>query len=616
MDSGRLSARAYTRTSGHSSLAMSSPFVQEGWKPLQVAASSTPSTRPPLAIQQHPILRHDVCTDESTSQGNTSRHDTPHQEDAEAILLQQISFLRSSHDTYIKSLKLAHDQEVASHLAYIAFLEQRQACRTEQITTGTTLSSPEPCELPGLDVSTTTMQSSVTSLESQSQASHDAEVVLLRRQISTMRKEQTENADLLHLGDQMRSSMDQRDRRIIQLKDLYKRAKGNERGLRNAVSNLEARLEDANNQRVDILEGFQTACNTIEALKKQKTLEPRGLSSHGASHLSARHHRSRSTQDLNGCNPAALTAQIRDLQDMLKQKDDHIACLEKERQNRNSTEKHNEQRFIELQNHLDDSHRAVTQAEHDRDRYHSLLQAEVRRQARFAAKRSSVSPSVAREAAGDVQHMLHGIKGTVAEDDVPAFLENQLQHCLGEIILYKMDVRGYREDLKETRAQLESLHATLARQLPTPPRSASRSRESTISDQNGSRQGGLGIVMSQAPVTPPRSIDAATTPTLLTVVDTLSAVSTPLHRPHTPQVPNKQLPKPPSTTLSPQCCAEMSPPRPKVLRTETFQSVLSYAATPELLKAGVFNYASQGQSGESNAVTPPKKGEPKLISIS
>ncbi|QIX00144.1 hypothetical protein AMS68_005661 [Peltaster fructicola] len=637
MDSGPGSVRPDVRTYSHSSMPAISNGSHEGSESSRAPSFTAIPSRPPLTVLQPSSLKYDVQSDDGTTQDSTVRHDSL-RDDVETTLMQQIAMMRSSHDTHVKSLKHAHDQEIASHLAYIAFLERRQSSKTDSCSTNQPLTidtspSPAPSELPGLDVSTTTLQSSDTSLDGRTSTSQETltEVESLRRKLSLVRKEQAESTDLAQQRAQLRESLEQKDRRILQLKELAKRAKENEKTLRNTVSDLEARLVAANNQRLDVLEGFNAVSSTLEAISKQKSPLIQVLPNHiAASEAPATTKTySRAAGPQTPADDSALLAQVRTLESTLKEKEDQINHLVQQAQSKSSSDNHNAERFVELQTRLDEGLQAVRDATKDRDRYHSLLQGELRRNARHAARTYPISPAIAAEAVSKANDLLANAKATALNDantdeplSVPALLEKELQHCLGEIIMYKLDVRGYRKDLKDAKAQLENVYASNAQRPMTPPRSVSRNRAQRGTDSRSHRQGGLGIMMSSnAPATPPRSIASTTADSLFAPSDTVSNVSTPNHRPMTPMVGRKRLSKPSSSQhSSPHPTTAQSPPTLKLSRAETMQSmsesiVLSYTS-PELLEAGVFDYSRQGHTSGRDRSPSLVNIERKLVSLS
>ncbi|KAK3635075.1 hypothetical protein LTR22_019356 [Elasticomyces elasticus] len=476
---------------------------------------------------------------------------------AEHDLLEQIVRMRTSHESHLASLREAHERELDSHRSYTAFLEQRrgliQATHEpvrRRLTLDTAHAAPRGGEQRSADASATTHQS-FDSLESQKRVSQEAsaEAEALKRKLSLAKKAQTEFGDVRRERDRLRQEADSSSRRITQLKEIVRKSKAQEKSHINTISDLEARLLAANNERTDVLEGLLEASAEIQKLKAEESTTVRAMEElrnrlffaegrHATMRMSdaglargtnqPKHTRTKSEYANTISNSTAQ--HIDELMCILAAREARIQQLEQDIGNTAIQD-----RMSELEASLYDHKNMLLAAREDRERYNSLLHHELRRQSRVAA-----------------QTPLSGIHPLVqlTKDDNPSTgrqnLERELQHCLEEIILYKLDIRGYKKDLKRAEAELAERRYTNAERPPTPHSESSSSIRSDASDiQNHS---GLGILLPQ---TPTRTLASATSAALLAATPAMPA-SPPPPRPNTPMSTHKKLPKPPaSRTPSP-----------------------------------------------------------------
>lgn len=171
--------------------------------------------------------------------------------DLEALLLEQIAMLRSSHESHIHSLKAAHEKELESQRAYIAFLETTRRkisippsqSSKKLLTIDTTQTGSKDGDLLSADGSVTTVHSWESS-ENQRRISQEAmaETEALKRKLSLCRKAVAEAGEIRRERDYLREIADRSDKRIMQLKDIVRKGKDHEKILKNAISDLEARL--------------------------------------------------------------------------------------------------------------------------------------------------------------------------------------------------------------------------------------------------------------------------------------------------------------------------------------------------------------------------------------
>lgn len=193
----------------------------------------------------------------------------------------------------------------------------------------------------------------------------------------------------------------------------------------------------------------------------------------------------------------------------------------------------------------------------------------------------------------------------VSTSDVPSEsavkgLERELEHCIRQSIMYKLDVKGYKQDLRKAQATLQSLQAMGPL---TPDRDSVSSTASTGSSEmrqqsriehnllhdSGDTASGLGIHLIQPSQTPTKSLASATGVALIAItpqiLPTSSSSST---RPSTPLGSHKKLTKPPASR-TPSPLPAHTPSSARLQRGETVRSlsesiISSYAkrSPPEL----------------------------------
>ncbi|KAJ8610414.1 hypothetical protein MRB53_038576 [Persea americana] len=427
------------------------------------------------------------------SETEVSRKDTQ-AGDLEAVLMQQISAMRVSHDAHLTSLKTAHEQELSSHRSYIAFLEKRQqsACpespptsQSQDLKLDTKRASIMPSELTGLDVSPTLSQASQSGQSSRKQSEQEvieaaAEATNLRRQLSLVLKEQSDNTDICRERDQLKDTLETKDRKIAQLRDIVARAKENEKTLRNSITKLEASLETANNERIDALECFHHVNNDLVKVRNEHSKLKQQLPAARAVHF----------------EDGTPTATISELKAKLKKKEIVIANferqqhqIEQQRRQKAGIDEHNEARLRELQSNAEQSHQFRIKAEVERDQYNSLLHIELRKQADQAARNAKIlTPALAEKATKQLQTLIH--HNDQSDENSIARLEKQLEQCLKDIIVYKLDMRSYQRDIKKLNNELNAFRAPLSQRPPTPESDISRKGSS---DSNVSVEDSLGI---------------------------------------------------------------------------------------------------------------------------
>ncbi|KAK5716787.1 hypothetical protein LTR15_009680 [Elasticomyces elasticus] len=480
---------------------------------------------------------------------------------AEHGLLEQIVRMRTSHESHLASLREAHERELDSHRSYIAFLEQRRGLIQatyepvrRRLTLDTAHAAPRGGEQRSADASATTHQS-FDSLESQKRVSQEAsaEAEALKRKLSLAKKAQTEFGDVRRERDRLRQEADSNSRRITQLKEIVRKSKDQEKIHRNTISDLEARLLAANNERTDVLEGLLEASAEIQKLKAEESTTGRAMEelrnrlffvegrhatmrmpdaalAQGTNHAQQLKH-TRTKSEYASAVPISSAQHIDELMCILAALEARIQQLEQD-----IGDAAIQDRMSELEASLYDHKRMLQAAREDRERYNSLLHHELRRQSRVAAQ--APTPG------------LHAVVQSITDNDTSTKrqnLERELQHCREEIVLYKLDIRGYKKDLKRAEVELTERRYTNAERPPTPHSESSASIRSDASNiQNHS---GLGILLPQ---TPTRTLASATSAALVLTATPVMPSSPPPPRPNTPMSTHKKLPKPPaSRTPSP-----------------------------------------------------------------
>ena len=419
-----------------------------------------------------------------SSQDEQAGLDQTSQADSEAMLMQQISSLRASHDAHICSLKEAHERDIASHRSYISFLESRRGPPSAPLMDGkhaltidTSHSIARTSELPTSEASANTLQSFELSLDNQKRASIEAcqSVEALKRKLSLCRKAQADAVDVRRERDQLREANARGDRRVLQLKDIVRKAKENEKAMKNAAADLDARLVLANNERTDVLEGYHEACARLQNLAKERhhiTKELEQVRNKDSQKLSdeipndvkdtidmAQHNQTSlddGTAVAKDCN--ALWQQVQELRRTLSTKDAHIRRLEEvvsasSNEGRSAVARSiasQSSSLFELHNSLEEHKQMLATAQAESERYNSLLHNELRRQTRSAAERmTSDTPKLEAEAFVVASEKMMRIKvqskrtttdGTTTNstpEPLNRLLEREIEHCIKEIIMYK-----------------------------------------------------------------------------------------------------------------------------------------------------------------------------------
>ena len=463
--------------------------------------------------------------------------------DAENALITQVSTMRAVHEAHIESLKEAHERELDSFRAYLAFLEQRRPTGTAAATPRPPSTKPPTCETPEPDTaalppseglsSATSHQSFDTALEVQplsrsgSPYHGDAatEIEALRRKLSLFRKAHADGTDVRRERDLLRETAENAARRHAQLKELLRKAKDNDKTLRGAIADLEGRLEAANNARTDLLEGLDDAMGKLarlsaredELLRDREELSTR-LFYADPSWDGLVLGRTVATPEGADAATEALREEIRNLRAAALEKDARIAELEARPVDMvaqqlltptvtppppaaaprppmsnacTQTEDLGDAQEKELiaarratvssvlenilEREVREAQAKLAQVEGERDRLDALLHTELRRQLRQAAKNAtSITPQIATETAAATAERMASLRHTstasvvtavntaAAPEGAAAALEKELEHCVAEIIMYKLDIKGYKKDLRRANAEITDLRQSVA----------------------------------------------------------------------------------------------------------------------------------------------------------
>jgi len=539
---------------------------------------STPAKRPSLSVlQRWPPIPPSASTHRSLEQSLSKG--------AEAALFEQLARMRSSHEAHLASLREAHNRELDSHRSYIAFLEQRHIPRqttpepsSQHLTLDTTLTSSRGGgDLHSADASATTHQS-FDSLESRKRASQEAaEAEALRRKLSLAKKAQSDSGELRRQRDELRHAVDRGDRRILQLKDIVRKSKDTEKTLKNEILDLESRLVAANNERTDVLEGFDEASTKVRKMAERERIRKAEIDDlrsrlfyangrHASDTTLAlpdtntlcRPKHSRTKSDIAGLAQGRdpLAQQNSELRRLVASQEARIRQLEPSSNAIKSgalAVTADKDHVDELKASLYDNKKMLLAAREECERFSALLQQELRRQSRAAAQTAHTNST-------SKDDLLLSPQAKDPAGTTTALLEREVQWCLKEIALYKLDIRGYKRDLKRAQAELAESRLTAMERPPTPDRdslSSTRSiasserkaidaHEGTISDVSG-----LGISLIARPETPNRTLATATARALLLATPPPMPMSPPPPRPKTPMSVHKKLPKPPPASRTP-----------------------------------------------------------------
>lgn len=236
-------------------------------------------------------------------------------------------------------------------------------------------------------------------------------------------------------------------RQSEQIQDNMKKAGENERNLMNTITDLEARLEAANNERTDVLEGYHDACARLRTFSQQDTDPVLGMTA------KPRHIRAASEACRFEATTPPMWQQAQDLRRVLASKDVEIQQLQNAASIQSDTAQVKSAQMKEIQEALDRHKEMLASARADSERYNSLLHHEIRRQTRGAVNSTPRNtPNIEAEAFVIATEKMLRIKaqrthsasesqtsgGSATQSSTPSdVLERELEQCIREIIMYK-----------------------------------------------------------------------------------------------------------------------------------------------------------------------------------
>ncbi|EME77992.1 uncharacterized protein MYCFIDRAFT_90041 [Pseudocercospora fijiensis CIRAD86] len=617
-----------------------------------MGSSRNGSSQSVVGDVQHPMTRE--TAEVQVRPGFTNMRET----------MKQIDLMRSAHESHTASLKEAHERELESYRAYIALLDQQYSMASsanDQPSHTTVLddlhANNRRLRLSQDSISSRSIQSSGSTSEHQRQHLDDTFVELesVRRKLSLSLKAQAQLGEIRQERDQLKDATERSEKRIIQLKDIVRKAKDGEKASRAMIGTLEAALESANMAKIDALEGFYEACEQARRLSDWQKCMPKErnelrrqlqeASSGRAGQVervvatSEMEHRvveNELVQKRATLRNDPLIQQLDDLRLLVAEKDARIHELEGARllaEHEGSKIGSDPDAPADIREQLTTCKAHLEQARADRERFDELLHSEIRRQSKIAAqKMHSVTPQVTQEAAIALTDRVRRIskpsamlqdssnRHTLDESKIP-LLEQELKHCIQEIIMYKLDVKGYKKDLKAAQARLDAFEAATGRPVTPDSRTGRQTNARRPSVAEGTNEplkeavvisDGLGISLQHA--TPAGAMASATMSALLSITPTpkpTNALSNSPYRPKTPLAAHKKLPKPPPQTPSPRLPAVMPDvnmsraQRQETLRSLSDSIISSYAkrSPPEPRAEGLAPTQIRGKSSD-----PPRRG--------
>ncbi|KAF2429584.1 hypothetical protein EJ08DRAFT_269688 [Tothia fuscella] len=347
----------------------------------------------------------------------------------------------------------------------------------------------------------------------------------LKRELSFARKRMEETDALRKERDTLDQSLKDVQTNIDAALDRVRVSRNNEQAALNKATAMAARLDEANMQKVDVLENHLELQQQMSAMEKKiaelkgtvKTLDARPeqsmldeveatlrKSEERNKFLMEQVHAIAGRTDLPNV-VADLAFKLEDMQKTLKEKEYRIEELEEQNNAKNNVMTELEQQraeSIDMTKRLDllnaSHHRLVADQEksvakvHDlehrvtekeqsnrilqaeRDQFRQLLYADLRRSANEVHNRKHPNTNMLDrkmnlEAAIDevrarAQHYmdkqtdLHLLGAKVANPAQRAReLEEEVEYHVKDIVLYKLDVKGYKKDLKRAQAKIQQL---------------------------------------------------------------------------------------------------------------------------------------------------------------
>ncbi|KAF7191610.1 hypothetical protein HII31_07112, partial [Pseudocercospora fuligena] len=577
--------------------------------------------------------------------------------------MKQIDVMRSAHESHVAALKETHERELESYRAYIALLEQQYSMASSVNDQPKHTSAPSELHADGQrsrlsqdSMSGQSMHSSGSTSDHQGHNLEDTSVELesVRRKLSLSLKAQAQLGNVRQERDQLKDATDRSDKRISQLKDIIRKAKDGEKASRATIGTLEAALESANMAKTDALEGFYEACEQVRRLSDwQRSIikerdDLRRQLQEASSECQGQMDRIAATSETNHrviegeleqkratLRNDPLIQQLDDLRLLVAEKDARIQQLEETQpgdEYEGSKIESNPETLEDVMEQLTTCQAHLEQARADRERFDELLHSVIRRQSKAAAqKMHSVTPQVMQEASVALSDRVRRISKSSAmfqgspdrhtlDESKIALLEQELKHCIQEIIMYKLDIRGYKKDLRAAHARIDAFEAAADRPETPDSRTGRQTRARQPSLAEGTQvpikqadvsSDGLGISLQQS--TTAGAMASATMSALLSKTPTPKSTSAPSDSPFRPKTPlgaHKKLPRPPPQTPSPCPPAAISDVNlSRVQRQETLRS-LSESIISSYAKRSPPETSQPPARGKSS--DPPRRGEAHL----
>ncbi|KAF2214345.1 hypothetical protein CERZMDRAFT_95618 [Cercospora zeae-maydis SCOH1-5] len=565
-------------------------------------------------------------------------------------MMAQVANMRAAHEAHIATLKAAHDQEITSYRAYVAIFErQHNQLQLAEPRQPLSIDTGQHCgrAIGGSDASRTSSLQSLESLSTSSARSSSDSIAgseALKRKLDLANKTNADLSDVRRERDQLKDSDNQKQRRIAQLKNIISKTQKNEHAQKTAVASLQADLAAANMQRVDVLAGLDDAYKDLRSsYQRERRLRERceELQSHlkatkcmqsallvqGTPQLVIELDRHDGDKfDVTKCDSAVPHASTNDLvvlggngpcrREMCQEIRSRLETVV-------TNVKTLQAQFARCQHNL-------KAAQDDRERYNTLLHTELRRQSKAVVQKGQVAtPEIQQEIATLLTSRLQGTSAFIGPKELESGVsvstrdqawEQELRHCVEELIMYKLDVKGYKKDLKLANARIEALEAEL--QSTTAGRRAHerhRSHQDHAPLERDSRSSseqrpGLGIPWKQQRSSSTPNAQASSHHTRAgsnTPVTTMPSCISPRRQPTTALGVHKQLPLPPPPQgHSPHIPTSLSPaaahPKAQIQRAETLRS-LSDSIISSYAKRDEPTFPIDATEQSSSATFPPPR---------
>ncbi len=370
------------------------------YSPLSAGTLQSASLPPSLSLSRFTstIVVPQTITPEHGQTANIRSHSHSRAGDA---TVDEFHHLRVTHEAHLRSLEQTHATELASLRSYVAVLESRQTPVGKH---------SRPRRHPSPTDDARHLHISVPHLED---SPTDDQAKCYRES-----------------RDQFQAMFTDSERATQRLRSTVRKAKDNERAMKNTIADLEARLVLSNNERTDILEGFHDACVKVRELSLLW-----GTSGCGTALLQL----GPDVKELVAkANPPWL--RIQHLRRIIKARDTRIEQLEEMIASGPETSWLYD-RVSAAEASLEQTRQSLADARLTSERYNTLLHHELRRQSRATALTPQATPTKARPDRSNRTSARHGAEGSLAAsqqvEQAMFMLEKELEHCINEIIVYK-----------------------------------------------------------------------------------------------------------------------------------------------------------------------------------